>query len=103
MAGGAGRGLALPRRGVGVGGVKEDEEKQKGRPGGGLSGPHVSGQGEHHHAVAALEIDLRISARGNGDVLFALHRVGHRRRVDAGFRPGTVPQQGLPGRRGPAP
>src|SRR6266581_92757 len=97
MAGGAGRGLALPRRGVGVRGVKEDEEKQKGRPGGGLSDLHVSGQGEYDHAVAALEVNLRISAGGNGDVLFALHRVGHRRRVDAGS--GLVLPQQASGRR----
>src|SRR6266478_6194998 len=97
VAGGARRGLALPRRGVGVCGVKDDEEKQKGRPAGGLSGVHVSGQGEYDDAVAALEIDLRISARGNGDVLFALHRVGHRRRVDSGS--GLVLPQQASGRR----
>src|SRR6266853_1250384 len=77
-------GLALPRRRIGVRSVEENEEKQKGRPAGGLPGLHTSGQSEYDHAVAALEVDLRISARGDGDVLFVLHHVGDGRRVDAG-------------------
>src|SRR5712692_4100042 len=61
-------------------------------PSGGLRGSRGSGQGEYHHAVAALEVDLGIAARRDGDVLLALHRVGHRGQIDAG--PGLVlPQQ----------
>src|SRR5439155_1454435 len=67
------------------------------RPGGGLPGLHISGQREYYDAVAALEVELRISARGDGDVLFAPHHVGHRRRVDAGA--GLVLPQQVTGRR----
>src|SRR6266581_5057351 len=84
MAGAAGLGFALAGGEIGVRSGGEDEEKQKGRPGGSLPGLHISGQREYDDAVAALEVDLRISARGNGDVLLVLHHVGHRRRVDAG-------------------
>src|SRR5712691_7794929 len=51
-------GFGLPRRRIGVRGVEENEEKQKGRPAGGLSSLHASGQREHDDAVAALEVDL---------------------------------------------
>src|SRR6267143_730481 len=61
MAGAAGFGLALSSLEIGVRGVEENEEKQKGRPAGGLSSLHISGQGEYDHAVAALEVELRIS------------------------------------------
>src|SRR5439155_18910636 len=97
VAGAAGFGFALAGGEIGVRSGGEDEEKQKGRPGGGLPGLHISGQREYYDAVAALEVDLRISARGNGDVLFVLHHIGHRRRVDAGS--GLVLPQQASGRR----
>src|SRR5438034_6067898 len=84
VAGAAGLSFAFAGAEIGVRGVEENEEKQKGRPGGGLPGLHISGQREYYDAVAALEVELRISARGDGDVLFVLHHIGHRRRVDAG-------------------
>src|SRR5258706_8146732 len=97
MAGAAGFGLALSSLEIGVRGVEENEEKQKGRPAGGLSSLHTSGQGEYDHAVAALEVELRISTRGDDDVLFVLHHIRHRRRVDAGSCL-VLPQQ-VSGRR----
>src|SRR5213594_2355996 len=54
VAGAAGLGFALAGGEIGVRSGGEDEEKQKGRPAGGLSSLHTSGQGEYDHAVAAL-------------------------------------------------
>src|SRR5665213_3301437 len=39
---------------------------------------------EHEDAVAALEIELRVAAGGDGDVLLAVDGIRHRRRIDAG-------------------
>src|SRR5581483_11380885 len=39
---------------------------------------------KHEHAVAALEVDLRVSTRRYGNVLLALDGVRHRGRIHAG-------------------
>src|SRR5205807_531736 len=50
VAGAASLGLALAGGEIGVRSGGEAEEKQKGRPGGGLPGLHISGQREYYDA-----------------------------------------------------